>query len=402
MHLIGSDVKFVITSFLDGMDALSLMSVNTTWQQLSKLERFCRLLYTHLFGECTERDMDIFEWNAETTWAFRLAVRCATMRNRRNGHVTNTIQIPFNDLHRETCLIDGSILYLDRFNDTRWFALRKHTEISEYRKRSMPASTQRPRGPHQVFKNPNVEIQVRGEEIVVVNTTTEKDVCVLGVIGEIAQVDCDPASDLVLISKDDGDDDSHLMSILDIRDGKRYPVSDAYGQLASHRSILHNGRLLVRYTDTFLNHVHLLDAKSGKVIAARLTGAGWWLVGMMPRHVVMRDADLDNQWRVRLLDAETLAETTVWDRARKPVMDLCGNELMIDQTFDQRRRQWTHVDVHGKKRVMDADFAPAQMKIMAFNCRWLLVADGTGNFVYDFMPPRTEPAQQGAKRFKTN
>jgi len=408
MNRLGADVRFVLTSFLEGVDALSLLSINSSWQQLFQQERICRLLYTGLFGECTERDMDIFEWNAETTWAFRLSVRSATMRNRRNGHVINTIKIPVSDVSTASCMMDGSMIDMNWLSGRKWFDIRKQAAIDAYSDQSDLALEQWKRSPRTVFKNPYLSIRtplttLPTANVYVTNTKTGQDVAIIGQAGYLTRIECDPASDLVLISNNDGDDDHNRLFVIDICDGKRYPVPDAYCQHTSSRSILYNGRLFIH--DTFSSQMHILDAKSGQVIATSRSAARCLLVGVMPCHVVIRDTGPNNQWQNKLLDAKTLVETTMWDHARDAVMDFYRNELMIDQTFVLRNgsaRQWTHVDVRGKQRMMNSDFVTNRMNIMAFNSRWLLMADGASSNVYDFMPPRTRPAQQGAKRYKTN
>src|SRR5690242_13112170 len=76
------DLRLIVMSFLKGSEATSLCSVSSSWNKLrGENERFARLLYRLMFGDCSARDMELFEFSADSSWRHRFHVQFGTARN---------------------------------------------------------------------------------------------------------------------------------------------------------------------------------------------------------------------------------------------------------------------------------------------------------------------------------
>jgi len=402
MNTLGTDVRFVVTSFLDGVDVLRLFSVNTTWHGLLRQERFCRLVYNRLFGACTSRDMDIFEWDTTTTWAHRLVVRCATFRNRQNGHVTNQINVPFSRVSLATCVMDGSMIDFE-WNRTRlWFDIHKQTQVDLVK--LYEQNTFR-------FHDLAIKVQIDPEcvKLTVMPPKKEHHVIKLDGISNLHRMDCDPAGDLILVQESRVD--KRIIMVVNVHTGTRCIIPDGYSLAGvSDRSVLYNGRLYVCSTST--GQLHCIDARTGQVTAKStlalrhtpLSHRRGLTIGVMPHHVVVGPKVSIGDDEVKLLDADTLEEKITFDDVTDQVMDLCGHELIMNRMSVLETGvefRWTHVDVNGKQRTLNCDFAPNELTIKAFNSRWLLMANAQRAVIYDFMPP-AKTKDHGAKRFKVD
>jgi len=121
-----ADLRMMIMSFLSGWDSVSLCSVDVSWRRTRHTERAARWLHLSLFGVCTPRDMEIFEFEPTTPWTRRFEVRWLTLGSwiSMGQDITSSLVIndpDFSQRARDAMVLDGSVL---RVKDKQFDLLR--------------------------------------------------------------------------------------------------------------------------------------------------------------------------------------------------------------------------------------------------------------------------------------
>ena len=388
-HRLSRDLKLVLVEFMDVSSLARMLVVHSTWYRLRTDERFCRLAYTKWFGECTSRDMDIFEFDENTSWVCRLDVRIATMKNWLCGVATTRI---FQIDSMTTCNLhlNGSRLSMD----TNWphgVQLDLHTGEWIRDVKWLPPTRCILRNPdHEIAMGDHwdgVHVRIRSK------STGQKVVQLVTPIAQfVHRIECDPMQDIMRIRTT-----NFNWHTYDIVSGKRLVSWDLHEGPQLSDTVDHGTSMSMLFDGNIYHpcpndpsKLDVIDALTTQTRTSRAPVSNLGkLYAIIPRFLVFTGQDQIDLWdRASLKHKFTMM-------ALDALVDISSREclVIVNESIHQ---SFMHIDLNGVMRF----FPSCTGRLMvpwAFNGRWLVADYGHGIEVYDFMPRRRRLLKKGCK-----
>jgi len=375
------DLRNQVVDYLDGIDCISLFLVHSSWYRQWTDERCCRLMYAKLFGECTSRDISIFQWTDTTTWRQRLDTRIRTMRNWSTGSpqrvVTSACSIANDSFSRYGWELDGFVLqYVSRSATWRVKDV-YHVDLLSENKTAVVEQFEY--GPC-VLKNPAWTVDAnhaRSTSFVIRDKKTLQPVANINSGPAMYNlIECDPASDLVLVSF--GTTNQHPTWKLYRADTGDFIQSGHHRMEHLWVSAIYDGTIYAMHGCT----MDVVDARSAQLIRQHVKIPASSLVGIVQRYLLFEKAN-----RLFLFDRKHLRRHSSIKTTKKfeLMMDVSRRECLIDHGKSPSGRL-IHVDVSGRIRHWPAPFDQPWAHLAAFNGRWLVVLHKKCIYVYDYAP----------------